>query len=588
MTRDTRGEDVDHNAKVFTVEVVHYTATLAPLFESGSTVSDLRRILLLAFSPLCLPACGGQGLAAPPAGKLPAAIMGSNILRIDIHGASMLGTIHRDVLGVNEVVARNTAANYTVLGQTYGTLGITGSRWPGGTASQVLSWQDYKPGEMAKACTGDKFGYLSGYPVYPNGDFDAYMRGVVFPYGRSAEMTVNYDTGGWNGSQTSTCKIPGDPTFAAEWVKYANITRRYGIKYWEIGNEEYSSLNDQHTVANGYPNGPATASTYSQNEPKFYTDMKAIDSSINVGIPIVGNPGKFAPWDSYVLSHASYDYVIYHYYPLYLGSQQTDSAVLAAPITGPTSVSSSISVVREELVAAGKCASPCATFPISMSEWNSIPQSYGPQSFSIVEAMYNAEAIGEMFNNGIMRAEHWNSNSCSSNVAGLPAVYSWQTDVGTGGLVTYQMPDRGDGTGGGATTTCAPTQIRESYPFGTILPAGRAFQLYSQSGFATEGAIAVKVDEPSTSVQTYASKRGSAYVVMLINKNSVDSLPVQLAVDGVTGGAAYSTIQYTKAIYDQSASGGPFSGPITTKYGAWQTPLTISLPPWSMTTVALQ
>lgn len=37
--------------------------------------------------------------------------------------------------------------------------------------------------------------------------------------------------------------IPGGPTYeeqrqsAIEWVRYANVTRNYGVKYWEIGNE---------------------------------------------------------------------------------------------------------------------------------------------------------------------------------------------------------------------------------------------------------------------------------------------------------------------------------------------------------------
>ncbi len=28
---------------------------------------------------------------------------------------------------------------------------------------------------------------------------------------------------------------------AAGWVRYANVTKGYGIKYWEIGNENYGN-----------------------------------------------------------------------------------------------------------------------------------------------------------------------------------------------------------------------------------------------------------------------------------------------------------------------------------------------------------
>ena len=33
----------------------------------------------------------------------------------------------------------------------------------------------------------------------------------------------------------------GTPAEAADWVRYANVTKGYGAKYWTIGNENYGN-----------------------------------------------------------------------------------------------------------------------------------------------------------------------------------------------------------------------------------------------------------------------------------------------------------------------------------------------------------
>jgi alpha-L-arabinofuranosidase len=57
---------------------------------------------------------------------------------------------------------------------------------------------------------------------------------------------------------------------AVEWVRYANIVKGYGVKYWEIGNE--SNLNKDWT-----------AETYANTVVEFSRAMKAVDPSIKIG-----------------------------------------------------------------------------------------------------------------------------------------------------------------------------------------------------------------------------------------------------------------------------------------------------------------
>ena len=56
---------------------------------------------------------------------------------------------------------------------------------------------------------------------------------------------------------------------ASEWVRYANIVKKYGIRYWMIGNESWN-----------HNNGNSTADIYAQDVIDFSKAMKAVDPSI--------------------------------------------------------------------------------------------------------------------------------------------------------------------------------------------------------------------------------------------------------------------------------------------------------------------
>jgi alpha-L-arabinofuranosidase len=92
---------------------------------------------------------------------------------------------------------------------------------------------------------------------------------------------------------------------AREWVRYANITKRYQVKYWEIGNESYHS---------GSYNGKTTAEVYADDLIEFSRAMKTIDPTI-----LIGAGGDSTQWWSTVLGKASgsIDFLSVHTYPIY-------------------------------------------------------------------------------------------------------------------------------------------------------------------------------------------------------------------------------------------------------------------------------
>lgn len=76
-------------------------------------------------------------------------------------------------------------------------------------------------------------------------------------------------------------------TSAAEWVRYANITKGYGIKNWQIGNEvEHGST--------------FSMSDYTNLFIDFATAMKAIDPTIKVGTGVLST----VSWNKDVLTNA--------------------------------------------------------------------------------------------------------------------------------------------------------------------------------------------------------------------------------------------------------------------------------------------
>jgi hypothetical protein len=106
--------------------------------------------------------------------------------------------------------------------------------------------------------------------------FDMFAR-TATNAGAQAFITVNYGS--------------GTADEAANWVRYSNITNRYGFKYWEIGNENYGTWE---TDQNTYPND---AYTYAMRARDYLAQMRAADATIKVGVVVT--PGEDSSANGY-------------------------------------------------------------------------------------------------------------------------------------------------------------------------------------------------------------------------------------------------------------------------------------------------
>ena len=144
--------------------------------------------------------------------------------------------------------------------------GVQMVRYPGGSYADIYHWADHTaPG---------------GY-VAPNTDFDTFMAGAR-RIGAQPMIIANYGT--------------GTPEEAADWVRYANVTKGYGAKYWTVGNENYG--NGHYGSSWEADNHPDKSATYYANLVVDYADaMKAVDPTIKVGA-VLTMPGQLAGRDN--------------------------------------------------------------------------------------------------------------------------------------------------------------------------------------------------------------------------------------------------------------------------------------------------
>lgn len=92
---------------------------------------------------------------------------------------------------------------------------------------------------------------------------------------------------------------------AVGWVRYANVTNNYGVKYWLIGNETWSEA---------YNGGNLDAGEYGRDVAEFARAMKAVDPTILIGIN--GNSQTYFE-NALAECAADVDFLDVHSYPCF-------------------------------------------------------------------------------------------------------------------------------------------------------------------------------------------------------------------------------------------------------------------------------
>ncbi len=284
------------------------------------------RMLAPVLLSLALAAAPTTARAETPAAAAPEAVAVDAGRTLRATGRSLLG------LNVNYLLdhdanrrpgARKLAR--AVLDMRAGTL-----RYPGGEKADGMLWAAppfHRPSPMLARVgsqewpSNDARVYDLEHHRYTRRplDFDAFIR-LCRETGAEPVIVVAYDSMYKPGEPGET--VPDMARLlenAVSWVRYANIERGYGVKYWEIGNESYFYVY----------NGGARAADYGRDFVVFASAMKGVDPSILVGAngPVDADGvgaldnmrGVTTPWWEAVFGMAagSIDFVAVHEYPCY-------------------------------------------------------------------------------------------------------------------------------------------------------------------------------------------------------------------------------------------------------------------------------
>ena len=522
-------------------------------------------------------AWNGAQVAADYAPVFPATPAGGVLV-----SSTQLGTIHHDVLGVVDLRSMMTSTSLiNGLKSGYTSAGITSVRYANGASGIWADLTNWNGGTTGLACGANLSAQATPGQTQPSVNAtsldttDTFLPQVAQPLGLSLGYTVNY------GTNPPLCNAGGDPIAnGANLVQYLNETKHYGFKYFEIGNELYDS-NAGGLEADFHVNPAPTAAsgaTYAKYEPAFYSSMKTVDSTIKIGIPIGINNiySWIQTWSLPALASASYDAAVYHDYPI--TDPVTDGGTLY-PERLASGVDRSLGDLRSlqtMLLNAGK--SPDS---IWITEWGDMSHGgsmWTLQSMGAATPMFVAMRLAEYMNVGVQYATYFaqmGDSYCNPYNIDYQSttVYTWWKSC-SGAALMYPGPY--PGTVG---------EVNVGLNAGDLYPAGRSFQLLSQSGFVSEGEHMLKtyVDEANSPwLAAYGATHDAAYALILINRDRDTTHVVPVTLAGATSGGSVQQWTYGRAQYDQSYFGDWSAGPIKTSQGAWTGTFQATLPPWSV------
>jgi hypothetical protein len=413
-------------------------------------------------------------------------------------------------------------------------------RYPGGSTADDYDWQ-----------TNSIVSVQDGY-ADPADGFDAFI-GLTKAIGAAPIITVNY---GSNPARNGG----GTPAVAASWVRYANISKGYGVQYWEVGNEIYGNgeygapwETDLHAAHD--------PGTYGANVALFAAAMKAVDPTIKVGVVLAAPgywpDGQSPDWNSNVLARCgtAIDFVIVHWYPQRPGSE-SDAKLLAAPQSGiDGSPGIPVVVSRLKSLISRYAGSHAPDVQIFVTEMNSVSSDPGKQTTSVVNAMFVADGIATWLENGVANVDVWDLHD-NSNAGNASSGLFGGSTFGDYGILSNASSE----------------EPALDTPFATY------YGVKSVTALGKSGDQFVTTSSSNSLLATHAVLRTDGDLTLLIiNKDRTNTTNAHVTLSGFVP-AANGTVQ---------TYGKTESSIETASIAGLGSRFTLAVPPYSLTTVVL-
>ena len=458
---------------------------------------------------------------------------------VQVDADAVKRTMDARLFGLNAAIwdsQFNTAATVSLL-RANGTRLL---RFPGGSLSDEYHWQ-------TNTTLNNTWTWAT--------DFDAFAN-VALALNAQAIVTANYGT--------------GTPQEAAEWVRYANVTKGYGVKYWEVGNECFGFWETDTRQR------PHDAYSYALAARDYVMAMRAIDPTIKVGVVVMTGEDAYANyrdhpavnprtgqthngWTPVVLQTlrslgVTPDFVIYHRYDQNPGGED-DAGLLQSSKSWARDATDLRRQLDDYLGAAA------AQVEMVCTETNSVSSLPGKQTTSLVGGLFYADNFGQFIQTEFTTRVWWdlrNGQEAKNNNSAL--LYGWR-QYGDYGLVS-------------ATSEPYPTYF-----------ASRLMSL-----FAAAGDRVVQATSNYNLLAAYAVKRADgALALLLINKSPADILDTRINLAGFAPPATATLHSYGKAQDDAARlGGGPgFPDIRTTTINNVGASFIFSAPPYSMNVILM-
>ncbi|MEU7758952.1 MULTISPECIES: cellulose binding domain-containing protein [Micromonospora] len=450
----------------------------------------------------------------------PAAAEPTEPVTVTVNTRAGLATVPATALGVNHAIWDSQLGSAET-SDLLKAAGVKMLRYPGGSYADIYHWETHTaPG---------------GY-VAPNTDFDTFMAGAR-RVGAEPMIIANYGT--------------GTPAEAAAWVRYANVTKGYGAKWWTVGNENYGNGHyGSAWEADDHPD--KSAAQYARLVVEYADAMKAVDPSIKVGA-VLTMPGNWpdgitagsdpGPWNQTVLSIAGpkIDFVDVHWYP---GGSAADS------LARTNHLPDAAWLLRQQIA---RYAGPGADrIGISFTELN-----VDAGRTTAPGALFLADAYSGLLEQGVFTVQWWNVH----NGIGTVSEVAGQTDYGDFGLLSS-----GNCTSDGE--VCQPAFNTPFAPYHAL----SMMNLFVRPG---DQLVRAGTDQPLVAAHAVRRPDGSV-AVLLLNKDPDTAYPVALDYAGFTPADEAPTVHtFTNGA---TAISTARSGSAAAR----------TLPPYSLTTLVLR
>ncbi|MFB8087499.1 cellulose binding domain-containing protein [Streptomyces sp. NPDC055992] len=417
-------------------------------------------------------------------GVAPAAPQSADAADADVrvNAQAALGTLTSEARGVNTAIWDAHMNDPEVAGlMKSADVGVM--RYPGGSYADIYHWETHTaPG---------------GY-VAPGTGFDAFM-GTVRATGAQPVLIANYGS--------------GTPEEAAGWVRYANITKKYGAKYWEIGNEIYGNGH----YGSGWEHDDhedKSPQEYARQVRAYAAAMKAVDPTVRIGA-VLTTPGEWpdgvvgegdsGDWNQTVLPAVAdvVDFVSVHWYAGGADTTAEDA------MTRLTRLPGELREVRRQIDRAAGADSP--DIEIALTEINT--NTGGARLTARPNGLFAADAFMTALENGVFTVDWWNTH----NGAGQITTVDGETDYGDMGMLS---------SGACTGDVCEPAPNTPFPPY---------YGMKMTAGLGTAGDTMVAAESSAQDVSAHAVlRRDGRLSVMLVNKDPDTARTVDLDYAGFT------------------------------------------------------